>query len=526
MSPAAPPARSQSVLLYSLPVRAIAVFDTAFDTGWTPQRLLPFTTALFAIIAALIIAEAPAAWVSVPVAGLALVVAFTVVTGVREARVAQDALPVEGHWLDGVRGLRTFESVSNPHFRWYFVSMYSVFGAMNMQMLVKGVLVFQLTGSFAALGVLSLANAIPGLALSLPGGVIADRLPKKVVQQIGSILNALNTLAIAVLLLYGSLRWEYLLANAAIQGVIQGLMMPARQAMLSDIVYPRQIMNAVALNNAGMYVSRIMMPALGGIMLARTDAYWVFFLMAALYVLSAVTLIKVPSKPIEIPPEELSKITSSFGPRLRHSGLGGRRRPAAGIGDLVDGVRYMVRDRTVGVLLLINFLMVLFSMPYMQLLPGFVKTVLHGGAEMQGVLMGITGVGSVVAALVVASLPNRNRGRLLILGGLVLGVALTVFSFSSALWITVPAMIVLGVGQSMRMALSNGLVQAYADEAYRGRVMSIYMMEMNLVQFGTFAVALIAELIGIQWALGLTSIALVVLSVSTYLFVPRMRAIE
>ena len=491
----------------------------------TQRRLLPLAATLFAVVAALIILDAPAGGVSVFVVGLALVVLLTVVTGVREVRTAVDTLPFDAPWIGSIRNLHTFDSVGSSHFRWYFVSMFSLFGAMNMQMLVKGVLVFQLTGSFAALGALSLANAIPGLLVSLPGGVIADRVPKKIVQQIGSTLNALNTLAIALLLMAGLLRWEHLLINAAIQGVIQGLMMPARQAMLSDIVYPRQIMNAVALNNAGMNFSRIMMPALGGLMLARLDTHWVFFLMAGLYMLAVVTLFKVPSKPIEIPPEEMAATTSDG-----HGGAGGRvpgqRRSAAGLGDIVDGIRYMVRDRRVGVLLLINFLMVLFSMPYMQLLPGFVKTVLHGGPELQGVLMGVTGVGSVVAALVVASLPSRNRGVLLIIGGFVLGVALTVFSFSSALWITMPAMVVLGVGQSMRMALSNGLVQAYADDQYRGRVMSIYMMEMNLVQFGTFGVALMAEVIGVQWALGLTSIALVVLAAGTYFFVPRMRGIQ
>ena len=502
-------------------MRTPAVFDSAI--GQTQRRLLPLAAALFAIVAALIIMDAPAGGVSVFVAGLALVVAFTVVTGVREVRVAVDTLPFDAPWIGSLRGLRTFESVSSTRFRWYFLSMFSLFGAMNMQMLVKGVLVFQLTGSFAALGALSLANAIPGLLVSLPGGVIADRVPKKIIQQVGSTLNALNTLAIAILLVAGVLRWEHLLINAAIQGVIQGLMMPARQAMLSDIVYPRQIMNAVALNNAGMNFSRIMMPALGGIMLAKMDAYWVFFLMAGLYMLAVATMFKVPSKPLEIPPEEMIAPDADG-----HGGRGGRgqRRSAAGIGDIVDGFRYMLRDRRVGVLLLINFLMVLFSMPYMQLLPGFVKTVLNGGPELQGVLMGVTGVGSVVAALAVASLPSRNRGRLLIIGGFVLGVALTVFSFSSAMWITVPAMVVLGVGQSMRMALSNGLVQAYSDEQYRGRVMSIYMMEMNLVQFGTFGVALMAEVIGVQWALGLTSIALIVLAVATYLFVPRLRGIQ
>ena len=429
---------------------------------------------------------------------------------------------------DFIRTLRTFDSLQSRSFRWYFVSMFGNFGAMNMQMLVKGFLVFQLTGSYTALASLGLANAIPGLLLSLPGGVVADRLPKKLIQQVGGTLNALNSLSIAILLVAGMLRWEYLLANAAIQGVIQGLMMPARQSWLSDLVYPRQIMNAVALNNAGMGLSRMVMPTLGGIMLAVTDSYWVFFVITACYAFSVVTLAKVPAEPIEIPPEERLFSATSMGRGQGFAGRGGGHgaKGVGGVRDLVDGLRYIAEDRTIALLLLVNFLMVLFSMPYMQFLPGFVKQVLDGGASMQGVLMSISSIGSLAAALVVASLPSHYRGKVLIIGGLVLGLALTAFSFSNVFWLTAVVMVFIGVGQSVRMALSNALVQTYVSDEYRGRVMSIYMMEMNLVQIGTFGVGLMAQAMGIQWALGLTSMSLVVLSLVAYAFMPRLRNID
>ena len=113
--------------------------------------------------------------------------------------------------------------------------MLGVFGAMNSQMIAKGVLTYDLTGSFAALGTLALANAVPGLALSLHGGVLADRMPKKLIQQVGNTLNALNTLSIVVILMAGVMRWEYMIVNATIQGIIQALMMPARQSMIPEV---------------------------------------------------------------------------------------------------------------------------------------------------------------------------------------------------------------------------------------------------------------------------------------------------
>ena len=423
----------------------------------------------------------------------------------------------------GLSQLRTFESFKSTNFRWYFVSMLGVFGAMNSQMIAKGVLTYDLTGSFAALGTLALANAIPGLALSLHGGVIADRLPKKRIQQVGNTLNALNTASIVIILLAGVMRWEYMIVNAAVQGVIQALMMPARQSMLPDIVYPRQVMNAVALNNAGMNLSRLMVPAGIGLLMEVTDYYWAFIAITGFYVFSTVTLFRVPSKPIDIPPEERTEAQTRLHAAGGHAARG---KTGAGFGDLMEGMRYITRDKTIRTILIVNFLMVLFSMPYMQMLPGFVKDVLNGGPGLQGMLTSITGVGSLAAALVIASLPSRRRGMIFIVGSMVLGIALVAFSWSTSVAITIPVMLFIGVGQAVRMALSNVLVQAYTEDQYRGRVMSIYMMEMSLVQVGVFGVGVAAEVIGIQWALGLCSAMLVVLSIATIALVPRMRDLD
>jgi MFS family permease len=194
--------------------------------------------------------------------------------------------------------------------------------------------------------------------------------------------------------------------------------------------------------------------------------------------------------------------------------------------DLIDGARYIRHDSTLGLLLLVNFLMVLCSMPYMQMLPGFVSDVLGGGPAMLGVLQSFAAFGALGSALVVASLPSRHRGKMLLGGGLLTGVALIAFSASEIFWLTAGVMVFLSIGQQLRMVLSNALVQGYVQDEYRGRVMSIYMMEMNLVMLGSFAVSLLAQAIGVQFALGIMASVLVAICVSTYLFVPRLRQID
>jgi MFS family permease len=171
----------------------------------------------------------------------------------------------------------------------------------------------------------------------------------------------------------------------------------------------------------------------------------------------------------------------------------------------------------------VNFFIVLMSMPYMQLMAGFVKQVLDAGPEGLGILWSITGIGSLVGSLAIASMPNRGRGKVFIWSALVLGVALAAFAASTWFWVSALIMIVVGIGQAGRMSLSNILVMHYTRPEFQGRVMSVYMMEFSLVSVGTFLVGVLAQYIGIQWAIGLTGLSLIVIAIASLVFVPRVR---
>jgi len=417
------------------------------------------------------------------------------------AGVVEAAAAPSGPGLAG----RTFESLSNRGFRWYFFSMFGWFASMNMQMLVRGYIVFELTGSYAALGLVSLANAIPGLVLSLPGGAIADRVSKKRVVQLGQLSNTVVSAAIAFLMLSDMLVFEHLVACAVIQGSINSLLMPARQSMISEIVDDARLMNAVALNTAAMNTMRLIAPAIGGVLLATFGGGWAYVLMACLYCAGAVFLI-----PVRLNPQKSSARANSGG-------------WLQGFSDIAAGCRYMAADRTVLMILSINLIIVLFSMPYQMMLPGFASDVLGAGPGRLGLLMTITGAGSLVGSLALASLPARNRGLILLLGSLLMGVSLVFFSISTWYWATAAIMLGVGVGQAARMSLGNVLLQSYTDAAYRGRVMSIYLMEFSLVSLGTFIIGVMSNVIGVQVALGVTSVLLVVLVTGVLVFMPRMR---
>ena len=414
----------------------------------------------------------------------------------------------------GPTSIRTFEALNARSFRWFFVSMMGQFSAMHMQMVVTPYLVYELTGSYAALGAMSLGNAIPGVLLGFFGGVVADRAPKKVVVQIGQAINTLLTLSLALLALSGELRFEHLFLASTGQGAVFAIMGPARQALIPEIVGPARLTNAVALNMSGMNVTRMGVPALGGLLIAMTSPAGVYFVMTAMMLVSILGLFPVRSY---VPAEGEEAFELDLDPPRTARGVGG------GFRDIADGLRYVMQERHIFALLLVNFFIVLMSMPYMQMMAGFVKDVLGAGPGQLGLLLSITGVGSLAGSLAIASMPNRGRGRVYLLSSLLLGGALVVFAASSWLWLTALVMIVIGVGQAGRMSLSNVLLMSYTRRAYQGRVMSLHMMEFSLVSFGTFLVGILAAVIGVQLAIGGTAVALVLVTLYCLRYAPRVR---
>ena len=406
--------------------------------------------------------------------------------------------------ISGVTSARTFDSLHDRDFRWFFIASLSQNAAMNMQMLARGFLVFLLTGSYAALGTMALVHAFSMLTFSLYGGVLADGRSKRMILQIGQVAAVVNSAVIALLLFGDLLRYEHLLIAAFAQGVTSGLMMPARQSMPPEIVPPAQLQNAVSLNTANMNVMRLFGPAFAGVLLAITEPEWVYVLMTALFALSIVLLTRVPKR----------------APRPRS--MSARNV----ILELREGFAYILRTPTVFSLLGIGFVTSLLGMPYIRLMPGFVADVLNGGAAQLGILMSLAGFGSLTGALVLASLPPRHRGRLLLLSMVVMGLALTAFSASSIFILSFFLMFIVGVGEAGRQALNVVLIHQHAEDAYRGRVMSVLMMQVGTMALGAFVVGLIAEVLGPQVGLGSFALLLAGLALAAHVFLPRVRDLQ
>lgn len=383
---------------------------------------------------------------------------------------------------------------------------------MNIQMFVRGWLVFEITGSYEKLGWMTAAGGLVGLIAAPLGGVVADRVRQKMhVIQVSGVCNMFVTLWVAWLIAEGSLLFEHLLIASILQGIIMNAMMPSRQALTKDVVGLDLMTNAIALSTSGMNTARLLLPGLAGGLVAALGggdgnidpAKWIYLLMSVLYLFATLTMFKVSVADNE--------------------GAGGPNLPI--LLELKHGFDYVLRTPIIFMLLGTNFLMVFFSLTYFMLLPGFVKDVLDAGPDKLGMLISISGMGSLVGSLLVASLPNKRRARILLYGALMMGIALLGFAASTHYWLSVFLLTFVGFGQAARMSLSNVLIQTYVADEFRGRVMSIYMLEMSILSIALYPISVAADIFGPQWAVGISAAFLIVLVVALF-NVPAYRRLD
>ena len=229
--------------------------------------------------------------------------------------------------------------------------------------------------------------------------------------------------------------------------------------------------------------------------------------MAGLYVFALSTMARVP---------------------LRGGGEEGitRRAESRGLDDMVEGIRYILSNRVVFLVLGANFAITILAMPYMMILPGYVLDVFEGDASDLGLLIAISGAGALLGSLVVASLPPRRRGLLLLFSAMLLGVGLLAFTTTPSIWLAAAFMAVVGVGSAGRQAFGTVLLMTNVDQGYHGRVMAVFMTQVSLMLLAAFFVGILAEVIGAPQALGALSVALIAVSAALIAFSPLLRELQ
>jgi len=401
--------------------------------------------------------------------------------------------------------VRTFSSLSNPVFRLYFIAMLCQTAAFNMNQVTSPLLVYRITGSAALLGVVSMAGSIPHIFFALFGGSIADRLHKKHILFATLAAFAAVALNLALLLTFDILNpttWWILVVNTVVQSSLMGLMIPTRHAIIREMVNGELLMNAVALNSMGGNTFLLLAPAAAGFIIDSLGFNAVYFFIAAFYALAVSLIAFMPLT---------GKISASH------------NNPLQGI---IGGFRYIGNNRNILFVLGFFLLTVPLAWPFRQLVAVFADSVFLVGGKGMGILMSISGAGAIAGSLIIASLPGKRRGLIMMCGALALGIVLTAFSFSKVWVFSMILMVFVGLAQTAQMTMSNTLIQHYTPDEYRGRVMGVYDMQMSFVGPTTLLAGILTQRVGVQTAFGAFSIVLTVMALLALLFVPRLRNLD
>ena len=417
-----------------------------------------------------------------------------------------------GLGLEAIRSFaglkRTFGSLGVKSYRDLWVGFLLQMGAMHMLAMAGSYYIYELTAFASLLGLITAATAIPAVGLALFGGVIADRMDKKRIIQAGQAVSLMVALFIALSISTDTITWLHFLIVSFVQGSVMPLMMPARQAIIPQLVGNDRLMNAVALNAMGISLTTMLAPALAGVLIAVIGIESVFYIISVMYGVAVFYTGRLPRVDIPV-----------------------RNESSTMIGDIKGGLSYMVGNRAVLLLIILSFATMVFAMPIRFILPIFAKDVFSVGPEGLGYMMSGMGVGALVGALTIASLGKvKRRGFALTASGVLSGGILLGFSAMAYLIPVYSAalvfMILIGLLQAARMTLNSSLMMEYTDQEYRGRVMSILTLNMGLMPAGVIPVTLMADSFGAPISLGIMATLLIGVALIILMASPRLRKLD
>ena len=394
-----------------------------------------------------------------------------------------------------------FSSLKVKHFRIYWLGMFVSLIGTCIQFVAQSWLVFQLTNSAFLLGVVGFLGAIPVFALSLFGGVLADRVNKRNILFFTQIAFMSLAFLLAVLTQFQLIKPQQIMLIALFNGIIMAFDAPARQSIVVDLVGKEHLFNAITLNSVAFNSSRIIGPAIAGIFISIIGMSGCFYLngVSFLAVIAALFWIKSGKSIVQNNNSPLSS--------------------------LKEGLVFINCNRSILALVSIVAVVSLFGISYIMLMPVFARDVLHVGTMGLGMLMSSIGAGALIGSLILARLGNfKYKGKLLIWSAFLFALLLINFSLTKSYIWAIVSLVCLGCISVPATAVINSLLQIIVPDAFRGRVMSLFMVTSNgFMPFGSLISGTLAQAIGISAALSLCGLLCLVLFAAIFLLFPSLK---
>ena len=390
-----------------------------------------------------------------------------------------------------------WSSLENRNFRWFWANTTAQAMGMGMQFFVLGWLVLDLTGSSSKLGLVISLYGISNLAFVLFGGLISDRLDRRWLVFFCQAGVTAFIFLLATLVVTDKVALWHIYLISFVLGTIQALNLPARMALVPDLVSRDLIMNAVALNSAMLNSGRIIGPALGGGVVEVAGISAALYLNAGLYGASALCLLP---------------IRSQAAPRMtERTGL---------FAELQSGIRYTLSTPVTLTVIGIGFCIGFFAFPHIQVLPAFAKDVLDAGAGEAGLLLMAAGLGSLFGSLALAAMGGVTfKNRLLIATALGFGITLFAFAWSPWYWVSWVLLLFVGLVSMGYVTLGTTVLQMTTPRHVQGRVMSLWTASAALMFVGALPMGVVSD--WLSWPIAMGGGAAISLAFALWLGVLR-----
>jgi MFS family permease len=399
----------------------------------------------------------------------------------------------------------TFASLKYPNYRlWFIGQLVSLVGTWT-QSAAQGYLIYQLTKSPAYLGYASFANGLPTWIFTLYAGAIADRVPRRTLMVITQSGMMVLAFILAILTFTNTVQWWHILILSFLLGVCNAFDAPARQAFVLEMVDRQDLTNAIALNSTMFNLAVVLGPAFGGLIYAWVGPGWCFTINAISFIAVIIALLLMKLKPFI--PVKTNRSTFS---------------------DTKEGLKYVVNHPSVRMLISNLFIITLFGLGIATLIPAWSVVVLGGDAATNGFLMAARGFGSLIGALMIASLGRiRSHGKIWTINSLLLPIMMIVFAFMHWLIPSLIAMAAMGFTFMMIVNLSNAMVQTRIADEMRGRVMGVYtVFFFGAMPLGSLISGWSADTIGEPLTVIICAVILMVFALWVIWRQPALRAME
>jgi MFS family permease len=364
----------------------------------------------------------------------------------------------------------TFRSLRYYNYRLYFVGQSISLIGTWMERIAINWLVYTTTHSALMLGIVNFAGQIPTLLLSPYGGTLSDRHNRYKILLTTQIAAMVQATIMAVLVVLHVYSMPAIIGLSIALGVINAFDTPSRQSLMIKLVEDKSdLQNAIALNSSMVNLARMLGPAVAGILLTTVGMSICFVLNAASFIAVIVSLLFM-----KLPSMDVKKSTESAWSGLKH------------------GYQYLQNAEDIKLVIILMACISFLVMPYSTLMPVFAKEVFHGSAGTYSLLNSISGLGSLMGAMYMATLKTTgNIKRIIIFACALFSIGLAAFACSGSLWLALLFIMPAGAGAMIHIAGTNTFVQTSVSDEMRGRVISYYVMAfLGMQPLGSFFVGL------------------------------------